>query len=147
MTVDTERWLESAFETAHRQIPLPPEERWVPQRTRIATGSLSLGTIAIAALMLAIGWSIAVVRDARVPQGASRGEPGSIQTAVWERVRSDVGPDVVVLRPGWLPQAISAPPVACGYPAVGAGAYNPSPTASEVASYAVEYNVDPCSRS
>lgn len=138
-----ELWLERAFDQAVRDIPLPPEQRWMPAPPRSAPSSW-MTVLTLATLALAIGLSAWIVRDRDGRGGVGVTSP-SLEEAAWQRVLGDSPAWVPVMRPTWLPARVVDADARCGYPVRGSFSHPSGAIANVragVASYAVDYHPD-----
>lgn len=104
MTTPSERWIESALRHATDSLPLPPESRWIRERSSKSSG-WTIAVLAAAALfVVAVAGAIGALRDEPRVVPATEIDPFyAREAAEWERVRSLLPSDVVMLRPTWIP--------------------------------------------
>lgn len=103
MTTTSEQWLASAVRHATDGLPLPPESRWIPER-RAKSNGWTVALLAAAALFVALAGAISALRvEPRVVPATDADPFYAREAAEWERVRSLLPSDVMMLRPTWIP--------------------------------------------
>lgn len=108
MNMSSEQSVGRAIEAAASRIALPPRSRWIPEE-RQRSGAFSTAAVVLGGLVLVIlvGVQLAFMREQGTRVG---GQPNAFQLAddaEWARIRTSLPPDVLVLRPTWIPVAFS----------------------------------------
>ena len=144
MSGDGDAWMESAFTSAARQIPVPPEAQWMPDAARVRSGSSWPATaLTIGVLIAAVALSVNAIRmssASRVGAAPSEVAASPQEVAVWQGLRADLPPWVPLLRPTWLPARLTALDAGCGIPIRGGESMNWSTTG--IGDWSVEYRPD-----
>jgi hypothetical protein len=108
VTAPSEQWIVRELRRATDVMPLPPESRWIPQRRSASQGWLITAVIAATIFLIAVLGAISALRGPPRVVPATQPEASSVQDAEWARARAALPPDVVVLRPTWIPDAYRA---------------------------------------
>lgn len=127
MTIPSEQWLVTALREATERTPLPPESRWI-REPGAKTSAWAIAVVVAAAIILVlVAGAIGALRlEPRVVPSTQYDAFRTTEEAAWMRLRSDVPPDLILLRPTWMPAEF-----------VGS-ADCPSPVASALQSYPYE---------
>lgn len=137
MTTPSEQWIVSALRQATDRMPLPPESRWIRER-RSTPRAWTIAVVGAAIFIVAVGVTIGALRvEPRLAPAAGSSAFVEAEDREWRIARFVITPDLVLLRPAWIPAEYRGS-VECPSPwaLTGTGA---TPSRTSTSGYLVEY--------
>lgn len=138
MSTPSEQWVVAEVRRATERLELPPESRWIRERTS-PSGALTPAIVTVAAVFLiaVIGVMLGLRQAPRLVPAAPPDTFAVAEDGAWGSVRSALS-TAVVLRPTWLPAKFRATSADCPSPVVSIDT-----TGRSLQRYIMRYNAGP----